>query len=328
MQINKSISELSEYINNNLGFEIEFNSIFIIKEFCSINNIKHQSILFVTSIEKLQKIEQSISNCLIIMPHGKYVNVHDCAYLKVENPRLVYALIMDLFISSFPKLNPYDYNILSEQNVRIHKSAKVASSVKFGFNVLIDSNAEIAENVSIMSGVIIGSNVKIGFGSIIRENTVIGGQGFGMERMHDNKIIRIPHIGGVVIGANVEIGAINTVCSGTIDPTMVDDYVRTDDHVHIAHNCQIGSGSILTAGTIISGSVNLGKNTWVGPNSTIKDGVTIGDSSFLGVGSVVIKNLDGNLTYAGNPAEEFQNYLNNRTILKKILKSYKNLNDL
>ena len=33
---------------------------------------------------------------------------------------------------------------------------------------------------------------------------------------------------------NVEIGAINTVVSGTIHPTVVEKYVKTDDHVHIA----------------------------------------------------------------------------------------------
>ena len=106
----------------------------------------------------------------------------------------------------------------------------------------------------------------------------------------------------MTIGNQVEIGAFNTVCSGTVEPTRVGNYVKTDDHVHIAHNCRVGDNSILTACAELSGSVILGEDVWLGPNCSVNNGVEIADRAFIGLGAVVTKNCVPEGVYAGSPA--------------------------
>ena len=74
--------------------------------------------------------------------------------------------------------------------------------------------------------VVIGRNVKIGRNCLIKSCSVIGEEGFGIEKDEQGNNLRLPHIGSVVIGDHVEVGALNTVASGIIDPTVIEDFVE------------------------------------------------------------------------------------------------------
>ena len=177
---------------------------------------------------------------------------------------------------------------------------------------IIDNNVTIGNHCTIYPGAKIRENVVIGDNSIIRENSVIGGQGFGIEKNKDFKNIKIPHLGGVEIGEHVEIGALTTIVSGTINPTIIEDYVKIDDHVHLAHNCIIKSACIITACSEISGSVTINSNSWLGPNCSIMQKVTIGEGSIVGLGAVVTKSFSKGSILVGNPAITMQNYKKNK----------------
>jgi UDP-3-O-[3-hydroxymyristoyl] glucosamine N-acyltransferase len=112
----------------------------------------------------------------------------------------------------------------------------------------------------------------------------------------------MPHVAGVYIGDHVVIGALNTVASGTIHPTVVEDYVKTDDHVHIAHNCHIGARTLITACAELSGSVVVGPDCWIGPNASVRDGVDIGAKAFVGIAANVVGPVSAGETVMGNPA--------------------------
>lgn len=49
--------------------------------------------------------------------------------------------------------------------------------------------------------------------------------------------------------------------------------------------------------------VSIGNNVWIGGNAVINPGVTIGDNSVIGSGSVVTKDIPGNVIAAGNPCK-------------------------
>jgi len=49
--------------------------------------------------------------------------------------------------------------------------------------------------------------------------------------------------------------------------------------------------------------VSIGNNVWIGGNAVINPGVTIGDNSVVGSGSVVTKDIPGNVIAAGNPCK-------------------------
>ena len=156
--------------------------------------------------------------------------------------------------------------------------------------VFLDHGVKIGDKCTIKSGVRIGSGVQIGDHTTIRENSVIGGQGFGVERSENNQTMKIPHIGGVQIGSYVEIGAINTVVTGTIKPTIIGDYVKTDDHVHIAHNCKIGKGTLITACAELSGSVTIGKNAEIMECCIVRGPFAMGEGTVLKMGAKIYSN--------------------------------------
>ena len=49
--------------------------------------------------------------------------------------------------------------------------------------------------------------------------------------------------------------------------------------------------------------IHIGKKVWIGSGAIVLPGVSIGDNSVIAAGSVVTKNVPGNVVYGGNPAK-------------------------
>jgi UDP-3-O-[3-hydroxymyristoyl] glucosamine N-acyltransferase len=146
--------------------------------------------------------------------------------------------------------------------------------------------------------IILGKNTFIG------ENCSIGNDGFGYIQDENKKWIKFPHYGDVVIGDDVEIG--NNVCidRGTLSNTIIGNGVKIDNLVHIAHNVEIGENTLIIAQTMIGGSSKIGKDCWISPSTSIKNGINIGDNVLIGMGAVVLKDVENNKVMVGNPAKE------------------------
>ena len=129
----------------------------------------------------------------------------------------------------------------------------------------------------------------------------------GIETDIDGRTYRIPHIGGVEIGNFVEVGALTTVCSGTIENTVIKDYVKIDDHVHIAHNVTLEEGVLIVAGTVIGGSTKIGKNSRTAPNTAIRNGLKIGSNVVMGMSARVNENLPDNIVVTNEKADTLEN---------------------
>ena len=259
-------------------------------------------------LEKLSEINESI---IILLSTTKKERISKISNSNLiifsNNPRLEYAKLL--------------YKVLKEtghynrKNFTLKDGYYYGENVKIGENVIIEpfvrigSNVEIGDNTIVKSGVIINNNVKIGRNCYIRENSVIGGEGFGIETDIDGKTYRIPHIGGVEIGNFVEVGALTTVCSGTIERTLVKDYVKIDDHVHIAHNVVLEEGVLIVAGTVIGGSTRIGKNSYLGLGCVVKNKLTLGENSKVSMGAVVVTDVKDNETVTGNFAISHMKFL-------------------
>ena len=92
---------------------------------------------------------------------------------------------------------------------------------------------------------------------------------------------------GVVINPGTSIGkgcVINT-CSS------VDHDCDVDDYVHIA------------VGSHLCGNVCVGSGTWIGAGVTVSNNVSICRNCLIGVGAVVIGNIQKSGTYIGIPAK-------------------------
>jgi UDP-3-O-[3-hydroxymyristoyl] glucosamine N-acyltransferase len=116
----------------------------------------------------------------------------------------------------------------------------------------------------------------------------------------------VTHDGFVEIGKNCVIGANSIIGQGFWKrPTLVERNTKIDHLVGISHGSSIGESNLIAAGAILSGSVKTGRNVWIGPGSRITNGVIIGDDSKVGIGSVVIRDVDPKTTVFGVPARTF-----------------------
>ena len=276
-----TINEIIQELNyDDILVKIDFD----IQGVSTLNDIKENTIIFINKYKEefIDKIN-NMKNMFILLreEYKDCISYNENVYVFVKNPRFEYARLIDFILSKEEE----NYKIESVNGSYITSSAHIDSSVKIEPGAFIGPNVTIGKGTKILSGAKIKANVKIGKNCIIRENCVIGGYGFGFEKDYEGKNFRIPHIGGVIIGNNVEIGAITTVCSGTINPTIIEDYAKIDDHVHIAHNVVIGENSIVTACAEVSGSCIIGKNTWLAPNTSIINGIKIGENVTIGMGA-------------------------------------------
>ena len=233
---------------------------------------------------------------LFIVPAEATLDAGSSNYVQVPKPRLAYALVVrDLIQDSVPA-SIADTAVIAE-------NAVLGENVSVGHFSVIEEGVEIGDGSVIDAHVVLKTGVRIGRNSRIGSHTSIGGPGFGFE-MDDNGVsVRIGHMGGVEIGDSVEIGHQVSIAQGTIEPTRISDHVKIDDCVFIAHNVEIGEASYIIAGAEISGSVVIGRRVWISPEVTVINKVRIGDDALVGIGAVVVKDVEENTVVAGVPAK-------------------------
>lgn len=217
-------------------------------------------------------------------------------HIEVDNPRLAFIKVVRKFFTA------------PEIAVAIHPTAVIEEGATIGKNVSIGAHCYIGPKVTIGEGSVILPNVsiygevEIGTNCYIKPGAVIGGPGFGFEYDEDGEPLQFPHSGKVIIGNNVYIGANATIDRATMDATIIEDNVKVDNLVHIAHNCRVGKNTLMTGCSTISGGVQVGESCWMAPNSTVYQQLKIGNNSRVGIGAVVLRNVNDNATVFGNPA--------------------------
>jgi len=142
----------------------------------------------------------------------------------------------------------------------------------------------------------IGENVRIG------PNCTIGFDGFGFEKDKDGSYLRFPHIGKVIIGDDVEISAGTCIDRGALGDTIIGKGTKIDNLVHVAHNVEIGENCMIIALTCLGGGVIIEDGSYVGIGASIRNQRTIGEKAFVGMGAVVVKDVEPGITVIGNPA--------------------------
>jgi UDP-3-O-[3-hydroxymyristoyl] glucosamine N-acyltransferase len=217
----------------------------------------------------------------------------------VSNPRATFSAMLTEFFAQKKR-----YNHISPSAIVDVTTIMNISTIYIGNNVVIEENCSLGDfvyidhNTIIKSGSIIKNNVSIG------ANCTIGGVGFGYEQDENGQNQVIPHIGNVILHDNVEIG--NNVCidRAVLGSTLLNTNVKVDNLVHIAHGVQIGKNSLIIANAMIAGSVVIGENVWISPSSSIRQKLDVADGALVGLGSVVVKNVEKNSIVAGVPAKK------------------------
>ncbi len=187
---------------------------------------------------------------------------------------------------------------------------------KYDFISAIGNDCTIHPSVIIENGVIIGNRVTIGPNSVIRKGSiidnnvtigccsVIGSEGFQLIKRVGKPPMHITHVGRCHICEDVYIGDNTCVCNSLFEgETYVGKGAKIDNLVHVAHNLYIGEGAVVTAQAILCGSSRIERNSWIAPNAAILNRVDVGEGSLVGLGAVVVKDVEPNTVVYGSPAK-------------------------
>lgn len=217
--------------------------------------------------------------------------------IEAANPRLAFAVASRAIADSGAECAEVSPHALVSDGASIGANVSIGPFSVIDDDVVIGAGTRIGSHVHIRSGVTLGEQCRIG------NHVAIGQEGFGFEVDESGTPVRIAHVGGVVIGDRVEVGCHVSIAQGTLKPTTIGDDVKIDDCCFIAHNVIIGEGSFVIAGSSICGSAQIGSGAWISPESTIINKAKIGNRALVGLGAVVVSNVDPGVVVAGVPAK-------------------------
>ena len=279
-----------------------------VEGFSSLFNYKDGTLTFTAPERSFGDSEELFRDRRIaFMIIGKDEKVYDCFdnAVRVENPRKVFFSIIDgLFdngddeeitcISS----NPDVYR----KNSFIAPSAVIGKNVKIGVGCVIEGNVVSGDDTEIHHNVVIRNKTVIGSRCTLHSGAVIGEYGFGSAANDKGGRDMLKHYGGVRIGDDVHIGDNSVIIRGAIDDTVIENGVKLNTMVHVAHNDVIGDNTMVTAPTHFCGSVKVGKGCHIA-GLTVRNQRTVGDGAMVGLGGVVVKDVEPDTVVVGNPAK-------------------------
>jgi len=144
---------------------------------------------------------------------------------------------------------------------------------------------------------IIYPNVKMGKGNKIGAYCVIGSDG----EIRDCKEFN----GSVELGDNNVISELVTIQrpKDKDAKTKIGSNNIIMAHSHIGHDVIVGDNCEISTSSVIGGYVEIGNNSKIKLNVTIRNRKKIGENCIIGMGSVVVKDVESGLTIVGNPAK-------------------------
>lgn len=148
----------------------------------------------------------------------------------------------------------------------------------------------------------VGPLATVGRDCVIGPGCRIGQDGFGYTLEPDGSWKCKPQSYGVLIEDDVHLGANVCIDRGSYRDTTIRSGTRIDNLVHLSHNCVVGRNVMIVAHAMIAGSVEIGDGAWVGPSASILQHVVIGARALVGMGSVVLHDVEYDVTVAGIPA--------------------------
>lgn len=270
----------------------------------SLDNPKNNAVMFLTEkhsdqVASLLKCE----NCLVFWPES--ITVPDDIKTRhgiviSDNPRKSYCLFFrENKITYYPPKEKYS----------LIDGAYIADAAKIGKNCIIMPGAyiggetEIGDNCYIGVGARLMGEIHIGNNVVIRENAVIGADGLSTNRDETGKAITMPQFGGVIIEDDVQIGALTVIGRGAIDNTILHRGSKVDNSSFISHNVVLGENTFIVGETIMFGSSSTGERAFISGNATIRDGRHVGTDAKVGMGAVVVKDVEDGAVVKGNPAK-------------------------
>lgn len=77
---------------------------------------------------------------------------------------------------------------------------------------------------------------------------------------------------------------------------------RNNTDCFISHNVSLGMNTFMVGESIMFGSSCTENGVYIAGNATIRNGIRIGKNAFVGMGAVVVKDIEDDKTVKGNLA--------------------------
>lgn len=215
--------------------------------------------------------------------------------IVARNPKQIFLTIEEFLLQNdiVPAIHPL---------ATVHLNAKIGNNVYIGPGCVIDQ-CEIGNNCIIHSNCSIGKGVKIGNNSIVHSGANLGFNVFSFKQNTVGTWIKHQQIAGVSIGKHVTIGSNTCINNGFVIDTIISDKVFIDSLCQVQGSVYIGESTIVAASTFIASNVTIGARCWISPNVSIKENISIVDDVFVGIGSVVLRNIKKPCRVFGVPAK-------------------------
>lgn len=286
--------------NKNIEFVFRGNSDDEINGFSSLYNYKEGTITWCKDIAFLTKAYEEIPyKLLVINSSNKDYGICDNC-IDTPTPKKAFFSILEAFFKSMDELPDIG------QGTYVSKKVKLGKNVKIGYNCVLDGDITIEDGTVVYNNVVIINKAKIGKRCIIHSGVTIGHDCYAYTEDCEHNKTMLKHYGGVEIGDDVFIGVNCIIARGTIDDTVIGSGSKLDAQCHISHNVVLGQKSALISGTKLYGSVKTGENAYI-VSAMVKNQVEVGNNVTAGMGSVVLQNLEDNMTVVGIPAKPIGN---------------------
>lgn len=111
-----------------------------------------------------------------------------------------------------------------------------------------------------------------------------------------------------VLRTNVKLGKGIIIGQGSLISTDVNigDFTQIMSYVILGHDVSVGNYCRLGDYVFIGGNTILNDNIFIAVRATLLANLKIGKNAVVGAGSVVIKNVNDNITVFGNPAKKIE----------------------
>jgi UDP-3-O-[3-hydroxymyristoyl] glucosamine N-acyltransferase len=304
----------------------------------SIEEARSGDITFAESPRFLETARRSLASA-ILAPQEAIGSGDTKVIIGVENPRLAFARLLDLFAPEYyaPRgIHPtavLGSDLTHGELVSIGAQTVIGENVKLGKNVTIHPLCYIGNDVEIGDDTVLHPHVTllhgthIGKRTVIHSGTVIGADGFGYM-MVGGLHLKVPQIGNVSIGDDVEMGANCTVDRAKTGTTRIGNGTKLDNMVHVAHNCQVGEHCLLVAQTALAGGVQVGDYSVFAGQSGAGEHVKIGARSVIAGRGGAIHDLPEGSFVSGFPARPHKEVLKAQAAMHRLPDMLKKLREM
>lgn len=301
-------------IATHLGAEIEGDPQLAITGVAPMETAGPSEITFLGNRAYASKVATSKAGAILIP--AKHRDECPMPSIRVPEPRLAYAKVLDLFFAPARPAGGVHPTAIVPESTTVDASASIGAYSVLGENVTVGAGSVIHPHVVIYDGVQIGADCVIHSSAVIREHVtvgdrtdvqngaIVGADGFGFAPQADRSWHKIPHTGRVILGDDVEIQAGACVDRAAVGDTTIGRGTKIDNLVQVGHGCHIGEDTLVCGLVGLAGSTTIGNRVIIAGQAGLAGHLTVEDDVTVGAQAGVISDLETGKTYHGQPAME------------------------